>query len=767
MIKASFRLILAALAATVALTACTKEITPGQVDTDPKAPQTEGSRIIAVSFAPQSHTKTYLDADGLSPIFKEGDEILLYAESEGTDTPMKVDTCQVKVDSDGKTFITTDLEGELIAFYPVSAVKRVYSDKEDKEVMRVSIPSVQSGRFADANILTGEIDGDCNEVTLEPETSLLRFYVDKSIRVKSIKVTSPSNYINDDENSPTVTTVTAPEGKTLDEVTDDPGKRICYVAVAYEANIDSVKFEIETETQDKVEKITKVNGKFLRGKMYNVFIPYYIEVNVGTDLEPIYQKWAYCNVGAFLPEEAGDYFSWAEVAGHSPAGNVFTFPESNPDGDRYTGGWSASSCFAVCNTPYSVNNSYGKYNASDKLTGLESVDDAASVNWGDGWKMPTDTALRVLADAQRKWDGSKKGYFFGTENTVFFPVTGYGEDNILESEEQLGAYWSSVLSSEAIGGKDKAVYLLLKKPNSNAIVPDTFDIVGAGATADTDIYTTSAERYYGLPIRPIYDPAPEVVPEGALSGKFTINADGDQVYFSKGNLYCTRTDDGADGYTYSFAFEANQYDYRTINDGTIVGKCVIGGEEKDTTPENTSGLFQWNLDDVGEGKGYGAFTNGEVSKTTPATLDWGEAYNAQHAGENWTTLKISEWNYLTKTRKVNGDTDFGKTCQWVKYNGEWGLIIYCDGYDKTQYNTYATIPTDEFPEGCAFLPESNRRYGTNIFTNFHYYWLGEVNSADFGSYAYFNDTQVGVTNGVARATGLSVRLVTPVSSAGK
>lgn len=432
---------------------------------------------------------------------------------------MKVDTCQVKVDSDGKTFITTDLEGELIAFYPVSAVKIVYSDKEEKEVMWVPIPSVQSGRFADANILTGEIDGDSNEVTLEPETSLLRFYVDKSIRVKSIKVTSPSNYINDDENSPTVTTVTAPEGKTLDEVTDDPGKRICYVAVSYEASINDVKFEIETETQNKVEKITKVNGKFLRGKMYNVFIPYYIEVNVGTDLAPIYQKWAYCNIGAFLPEEAGDCFSWAEVMGHTPVQSVFTFPENNPDSERYTGGWTASSGFAECNTPYFVNNSYGKYNASDNLTGLESVDDAASVNWGNGWKMPTDTALQVLAGAQRKWDGSKKGYFFGTESyTVFFPVTGYGEDNILESEEQLGAYWSSVLSSEAIGGKDKAVYLLLKIPNSNAIVPDTFDIVGAGATADTDIYTTSAERYYGLPIRPIYDPELKDDTKGTING---------------------------------------------------------------------------------------------------------------------------------------------------------------------------------------------------------------------------------------------------------
>ena len=39
---------------------------------------------------------------------------------------------------------------------------------------------------------------------------------------------------------------------------------------------------------------------------------------------------------------------------------------------------------------------------------------------------------------------------------------------------------------------------------------------------------------------------------GALSGKFTINEGGDQVYFSRGNMYW----DGD-----SFEFEDNQYEY--------------------------------------------------------------------------------------------------------------------------------------------------------------------------------------------------------------
>ena len=46
------------------------------------------------------------------------------------------------------------------------------------------------------------------------------------------------------------------------------------------------------------------------------------------------------------------------------------------------------------------------------------------------------------------------------------------------------------------------------------------------------------------------------VPEGALSGKFTINADGDQIQFSQGNLQATYN-----GSAWTWSFAANQYDY--------------------------------------------------------------------------------------------------------------------------------------------------------------------------------------------------------------
>ena len=51
---------------------------------------------------------------------------------------------------------------------------------------------------------------------------------------------------------------------------------------------------------------------------------------------------------------------------------------------------------------------------------------------------------------------------------------------------------------------------------------------------------------------------PTIVPMGALPGKFTVNAEGKQVYFSKGNLWYGKVE-GIEEKT--FNFEANQWGF--------------------------------------------------------------------------------------------------------------------------------------------------------------------------------------------------------------
>ena len=90
-------------------------------------------------------------------------------------------------------------------------------------------------------------------------------------------------------------------------------------------------------------------------------------------------KWASCNLGASKPEEYGKYYAWADTKG-------YTSSESHD--------------FSWANTPYCTNpstpsSSWSKYNTDDAK--LESADDAASVNLGGAWRMPTHAEWQELS----------------------------------------------------------------------------------------------------------------------------------------------------------------------------------------------------------------------------------------------------------------------------------------------------------------------------------------------------------------------------------
>jgi len=82
-------------------------------------------------------------------------------------------------------------------------------------------------------------------------------------------------------------------------------------------------------------------------------------------------KWATCNVGAYKSSEIGDMFAWGE-----------TFPRESTKNPPYSWYNSATDKF----TKYVTDSYYGKV---DNLTTLEPNDDAAHVQWGGQWRMPT------------------------------------------------------------------------------------------------------------------------------------------------------------------------------------------------------------------------------------------------------------------------------------------------------------------------------------------------------------------------------------------
>ena len=146
-------------------------------------------------------------------------------------------------------------------------------------------------------------------------------------------------------------------------------------------------------------------------------------------------KWATCNVGATTPEEYGDYFAWGEVE-----------PKEVYDWSTYK--WCNGS--HTTHTKYCTNSDYGTV---DNKTVLEAADDAAAVNWGGSWRMPTDAELTELRE-ECTWTWTTQNGVNGYKvtgsngNSIFLPAAGYRIENSLDNAGSFGNYWSSSLHTD-------------------------------------------------------------------------------------------------------------------------------------------------------------------------------------------------------------------------------------------------------------------------------------------------------------------------------
>ena len=137
---------------------------------------------------------------------------------------------------------------------------------------------------------------------------------------------------------------------------------------------------------------------------------------------------------------------------------------------------------------------------------------------------------------------------------------------------------------------------------------------------------------------------------GTINGLFTINANGDQVYFSQGNLQYQAS-------TNTWRFAENQWDY-------------IGYANSNISPtyDGWIDLLGWGTSGFNHGAAcyqpwstsenyydYYAYglSNSNLNDQT-GQADWG--YNAISNGGNqenlWRTLTMQEWHYLIKTRNT-------------------------------------------------------------------------------------------------------------------
>lgn len=172
-------------------------------------------------------------------------------------------------------------------------------------------------------------------------------------------------------------------------------------------------------------------------------------------------KWATCNVGAIAPEGFGDYFAWGEVE-TKEVYNLKTYKHCEDTIDAIT--------------KYCHNKEFGLNGFVDNKLELDPEDDAAHVNWGGKWRMPTIDELDDLRYSCT-WEWATQNGVIGllgtsrvegyTDRTIFFPAAGHMvEDTLLYGEDYIfGLYWSKSVHDHLDPMHSSSVLLFFKNYN--------------------------------------------------------------------------------------------------------------------------------------------------------------------------------------------------------------------------------------------------------------------------------------------------------------
>lgn len=322
-------------------------------------------------------------------------------------------------------------------------------------------------------------------------------------------------------------------------------------------------------------------------------------------------KWAKFNIGANAPEEHGGYFAWGETT------------EKNV----YSWGWylcQQSECGTWADPFIKNYQSAGTYI-------LGPAYDAAHIQWGGRWRMPTEDDFKELKEncsCEKTTVNGVSGYRYTgwNGNSIFLPDGQIKNGPNLTSDFYKRAYWTSFCMYYSISTAQQASAFA---PNGNL---------------------SKIDRAYGLAIRPVND---------ASTGS---NIDGYVVH---------RTDGAVDYYTFQEvdhieAYLEKEYDPNAPSDGDYIDLGLPSGIKWASC--NLGGVNPWDFGDYYTG--YSAYMQ-EVA--VPEGYSIPGSANFEELIENCEVKTVTYNNVQGNmfTSKINGNKIFLPFAGWYDDRGKY------------------------------------------------------------------------------------------------
>lgn len=261
-------------------------------------------------------------------------------------------------------------------------------------------------------------------------------------------------------------------------------------------------------------------------------------------------------------------------------------------------------------------------------------------------------------------------------------------------------------------------------------------------------------------------------PKGAINGLFTINKNGDQVYFSQGNLQYI----GSASKPY-WKFADHQWDY-------------IGRQQNGDSQNIDRDLFGWGTSGIDHGAvcyqpwsidytstNYLPYGDNYHLYGKDGTADWGAnpISNGGNKAKTWRTLSINELEYVLSYRDTPSSIRFVK----AQVNGVNGIIILPDNWSRITYilqnkndkrASYEgnIISLEDWmnieKNGAVFLPAAGYRHWKAVGNDgsYGYYWTSNCGFEKNEAYSIrFENSAIYYGGREEKNNGLSVRLVCP------